>query len=183
MGIFTSASVKRRSPTDIVHMVWAVSSGVLTLWAVLMPTAAPWALLLVALLLWPMLYINSFQDRRWMMCAVSCLWRGMVSVELIDCTGDVRYSIARIGCDGRLVCPVHWFLDVGECILNPDGRVDPASESFHVYFWMPLRRCERVAHLLSYDLPDFSILDGLGTDERTAMMRAMKKSYDQESST
>jgi hypothetical protein len=115
------------------------------------------------------------QNRKWFVIVVSNILRDRTPVELIDHEGDTRYSIARYGHDGRLVAPVYWFNNIGECILEDNGRVDPASDSSYVYFWLPLRRADRAMHALRNDVPDFDQLDGLYKSERRAIL---KEAYD-----
>jgi hypothetical protein len=92
-----------------------------------------------------------------------------IPVELIDSSGDRTYTLAR-RIDDVMVAPVFWHIDVVHVILRSDGTVDPKSKDKFVFFWLPLRRKDRMQHVLSTDLPDFTCLEDLGPVERRKMM-------------
>ena len=110
------------------------------------------------------------QGKKWFVIFVSSIYKGLTPVELIDHDGESRYSIARRGHDGRLVSPVYWFNNIGECILESNGKVDPASDSSYVYFWLPLRKNDRAMHALMTEIPDLSQMKTLYKAERRAIL-------------
>ena len=61
--------------------------------------------------------------------------RGGEVVWILDHEGQARVTIAQMDAFGRAWCPVYWFTKVGRCQLNPDGTVDPRSQSSYVKRW------------------------------------------------
>lgn len=100
-----------------------------------------------------------------------------IPVELIDSQGDRTYTIAQRIDDDVMEASVHFFHRVGHVILRSDGTVDPASKSVYVLFWLPLRKKDRMQHMLSTDLPDFARLEDLGPEERRERMIDLAKTY------
>jgi hypothetical protein len=148
--------------------------------AMFAPDTVFWSIVYVSLAVITMiLAIAPFVvSRRWAVLILSCFYRNSVPVELIDHEGDRYYSLAGTDSDGRLAAPVHWSTNIGHCMLNDDGRVDPRSDSSYVYLWAPLRRKERVFHMLRNDFPDLAQLDELDVQECRVIMRNAYKNGD-----
>lgn len=100
-----------------------------------------------------------------------------IPVELIDSSGDRHYTIARRVNDKLMEASISWNFDIGHVLLRSDGTVDPSSRSVYVLFWLPLRRQDRMMHLLANNLPDFSGLEDRSKVERRNIMRDWAKQH------
>lgn len=118
-----------------------------------------------------MLSLFLFGNRRWMIMAIGWFNRSMIPVRLINHLGDSKYSLARRQEDGLLHAAYYYMTNNGDCILRPDGLVDRASTASFVYFWLPLRKDQLVMHVMSNDLPDFSVMRSMDPEERIVFIR------------
>jgi hypothetical protein len=105
----------------------------------------------------------------------TCIGKG-VPVELIDFEGDRYYSIASpvMGNDSMEAFN-YWYQEVGHEILRSDGTTGPGS--MVIYFWLPLRKRDRIEHMLLNDLPDFDQLFHLDPVARPKMIRDLARQY------
>ena len=117
----------------------------------------------------------NWSKRPWFIKFIAYFNNNLTPVELIDYACDRKYSMAKIYPDGKLHAPTFWVNDIGDSILLPDGRVDSSSETSYHYFWLPLRKSDRVEFLLKNDLPDFADLEKLPKDERDDVMYKIRK--------
>jgi hypothetical protein len=106
----------------------------------------------------------------WFMKFVAFFNKDLIPVELIDFTCERTYSIATLHPDGKLHAPNYWMHSIGDSILLPNGFVDMNSAASYQYFWLPLRKNERVAFLLTNEIPDFTEIENLSRDERREML-------------
>ena len=148
----------------ILSMVWGltaivsaalVSQGLmLGLWLLLPVTAA----LLAGCL------IMKYEDRPWLLLILSRFHPRCFPVELIDACGNSTYTMAWCKSSG-VYAENSWFLNIGHNQLLPDGLVVISTETWN-YWWLPLRRNQRVLMLLTYDYPDFAAIRHLPDDMR-----------------
>jgi hypothetical protein len=105
----------------------------------------------------------------------TCIGKG-VPVELIDFEGDRYYSIASpvMGNDSMEAFN-YWYHEVGHVMLRSDGTAGPGS--MVIDFWLPLRKRDRIEHMLRNDLPDFDQLFHLDPVARPKMIRDLARQY------
>ena len=161
----------RKSPVDLLLFVHAVSVIASFIISIILEVFSSIHLLLLLPVLVNLigfcifLLISIFLgNRKWMIKLIGKFRRDLVPVELIDFSCCSYYSLANKN-DNKLVACVYYMNRIGECILNKNGTVDSASESSYVYFWLPLDKSLAVEHVLSNDLPDFSNIKMLTTEE------------------
>jgi len=100
--------------------------------------------------------------------------RELIPVELISYNASSKFSIAKYSKNGELHAAEHWETNIGNCILLPDGTICATSSSTHIYYWMPLNKYDRMAFILTNDLPDFSAIRELPKDEKMMTMYKLK---------
>lgn len=118
--------------------------------------------------------MHSCQDRVWLVRLVCSLSRNLTPVELYSYRAEKTYSVAKIDQDGLLHAYCCWFYEIGDCILLPNGHISENSDVSYQFFWMPLRRNERVEFILRNDLPDFAQIAQLPKAERCRLMSQYK---------
>jgi len=114
--------------------------------------------------------VTFWSKTAWFIKLIAAFNKKMIPVELINYNGERVFTMAKKFNDGTMHASTYWMDNIGSCILLPNGKVDPNSESSYHFFWIPLRLHERVAFLLTYDLPDFDYLDSLSGNERTKIL-------------
>lgn len=164
-----------RNPGDFSLQVFIVMLIVSLAISILAPLSKIWImvsgvmLVLISVIPW-------ISGHKWVVIAASRIIPGAIPVEIVDFHADHLYTIARVDPKKGLVAPVYWFNNVGECILDDNGLVNDKSNSSYVYFWMPLRKDERVKHLLTNDMPDFSNIDQMEKGQRSvALLNAYRR--------
>lgn len=88
-------------------------------------------------------------NSRWFNIVTSAFLKNTFPVEIIDYEGQRYFSIAEKTHDDKVISFVYLFAGAGPLNLNKDGTI---SDSYCEY-WLPLKKSDRVWHLLKYDLP------------------------------
>lgn len=142
-------------------LTWAGRTIVLLTMAGIASYAVGWPFLGATLL--GMMFLSSglfvlatiADGRHWLVpFIVGRLSERYVPVKLIHRDGRFGYSVATLGLDGYMSCPVYWISNVGRCFLEPNGHVSARSPSSYIKYWTPIYRSDAVLHQLMNDIPD-----------------------------
>lgn len=98
------------------------------------------------------MFMIAFNSKKFFVITLARVFRWLIPIELIGWSGEIYYSLAN---KHTMTSAVYWFNDVGQITLLSNGLVSEASESSYIKFWLPLKKSERVEHILKNDLPDF----------------------------
>lgn len=127
-----------------IPVVWLISSFVTwnpTFIMLLLTATAIWMCWIYGLVKGP--------NSRWFNIVASAFLKNTFPVEIIDYEGQRYFSIAEKTHDDKVISFVYLFAGAGPLNLNADGTI---SDSYCEY-WLPLKKSDRVWHLLKYDLP------------------------------
>lgn len=101
-------------------------------------------------LLYVIWLLNSNNKR--MLFVLSFFNKKLYPVELISFDNSRNFTLAKYNHDNHLVAPVYFTSNVGQVILLDDGTVDKHSESSYIKHWLPLKKNDRVQHILTNDI-------------------------------
>lgn len=95
-----------------------------------------------------------FHEPRWFTLLAGWLLQ-RTPVELIAYSGQSHFSMCYTTSevDNTPCAPVYYAPAIGKVFLNPDGTIahpEGISTSVYITRWLPLRKQDRVAHVLTY---------------------------------
>ena len=116
------------------------------------------------------LFLITFNHKRCFVVLVANIFRWLIPVELIGWNGSIHYSLID---KSSMTGSIYWFNNIGQVILLSNGLISEDSEASYIKFWLPLRKVERVEHILKNDLPDFQEILSI-EDEKDKMISILR---------
>lgn len=94
------------------------------------------------------IWINS----KYFMLFISKIHKNLIPIEIISTIDKSYYSVAEYDSDyGSLITNINYFQKEVTLLINHDGTMHNCYiNGHHVIKWLPVRKDERVAHILMY---------------------------------
>ena len=98
-----------------------------------------------------------FDDRLWLVRIIGwLLGRKVIELHCYDSTKSIyTMCFKTLNEHGQIHAPVHWFSNVGDVVLLPNGGIDSDhSHSIYIKSWLPATYNDRVVHILTWGPPE-----------------------------